>query len=503
VDAAPAGSTVPPARTHHADALVADEAGWSAHGDELSAATMKTRTLASFRFSVPSSVRVLTRAATALSVSLAAAALVANAALAVQSGGSLPTPNSPPPSAPAPAGPSAKPTAPTQTEKQGEKPAAERADATKFLRYVRVGANGAKARNIYDAQGMVVLDAKPQEVLAVYSERAGWLEVEAAGGFSVWVFGEYLAPAADAGVLQVTGDGVLMRPSPSSGPESLPLRQRLGRGEKLRLIGRKDMSKPMAEDWVNVWSPPRSRAWVAIGDTEALPAGVDGAKLWAEAVAATRAAATTASPVVEANAATGGAAPAVGDTKAISAAFDEGERLLAAARTADQAGDTPDYAAAKAAFEHVLELSRTGPSADLAQQRIKLCSTYEEAYKLTLELKAHEAARADAMRRREDALSRANRGVFDGRFDARGWVERVVVKGEQQPIYLLRFGGSSSAELVCTSGRLRLEDFLDVEVGVSGRELRGAVVGPTAALSRPRELDVTRLEVLSARRPNK
>jgi len=423
----------------------------------------------------------LTLAATLLMTSLGSAQ---NA-----SGAALPNPNSPPPSAPAQA--EVKPAANNAATQ------AKPADASKFLRYVRVGANGAKLRNIYDAQGLVVLESKADEVLAVYSERGEWLEVEAPSGFSVWVFGEYLAPSADAGVLQVTGEGVLMRPLPASTADALPLRQRLGRGEKLRLIGRRDASKPMAEDWVNVWSPPRARAWVAASETAALAAGADGAKLWADAVAKARP--LPSAPVVDASATTAGA---TGDAKAVRTAMDEGERLLAAARQAEQSGGTPDYAAARTQFEQAAQLSGAGPSAELAQQRVKLCASYEAAWNLTLELKQHEAARADAVRRREDALARADkRGVFDGRFDARGWVERVSVKGEQQPIYLLRFGGAASAELVCTSGRLNLEDFLDVEIGVTGRELRSAIVGPTAALSRPRQLDVTRLEVISARKP--
>lgn len=409
-------------------------------------------------------------------------------------GNALPNPSSPPPSAPAQS--EVKPAA-ASTNTPNNSTQARPADATKFLRYVRVGANGAKLRNIYDAQGLVVLEGKADEVLAVYSERGEWLEVEAPSGFSVWVFGEYLAPSADAGVLQVTGEGVLMRPLPASTADALPLRQRLGRGEKLRLIGRRDPSKPMAEDWVNVWSPPRARAWVAAAETAPLATGVDGAKLWAEAVAKARP--LPSAPVVDASATTTGAA---GDAKAVRTAMEEGERLLAAARQAEQSGGTPDYAAARTQFEQAVQLSGGGPSAELAQQRVKLCSSYETAWNLTLELKQHEAARADAVRRREDALARAEkRGVFDGRFDARGWVERVTVKGEQQPIYLLRFGGAASAELVCTSGRLSLDDFLDVEIGVTGRELRSAIVGPTAALSRPRQIDVTRLEVISARQP--
>lgn len=417
-------------------------------------------------------------------------ALAAGATPAASQSSSVPTPTN--------SAGSTAPSANTATPTTAVAPTARQAvDASKFLRYVRTAKDGAKIRNIYDAQGLVVLEARPGEVLAVYSERGEWLEVEAPSGFSVWVFGEYLAPAAEAGVLQVTGEGVLMRPSPSSATESLPLRQRLGRGEKLRLIGRRDLSKPMAEDWVNVWSPPRARAWVSSSQTEALAAGADGAKMWAEAVASARPAPTA--PIVDASAKTTSVG---GDQKTAAAAIEDGERLLAAARAAEQSGAAPDYVAAKVAFQRAVDLAGGGPSAELAQQRVKLCATYDEAWRLTQELKQHEATQADALRRREEALRNAeNRNVFDGRFDARGWVERVAVRGEQQPIYLLRFGGGTSAELVCTSGRLRFEDFLDVEVGVSGRELRGAIVGPTAALSRPREIDVTRLEVLSARRP--
>lgn len=113
-------------------------------------------------------------------------------------GNALPNPSSPPPSAPAQS--EVKPAA-ASTNTPNNSTQARPADATKFLRYVRVGANGAKLRNIYDAQGLVVLEGKADEVLAVYSERGEWLEVEAPSGFSVWVFGEYLAPSADAGVL--------------------------------------------------------------------------------------------------------------------------------------------------------------------------------------------------------------------------------------------------------------------------------------------------------------
>ena len=43
--------------------------------------------------------------------------------------------------------------------------------------YVRVKEGGAKLRNVPDVKGEIVLDAASGALLAVYSERAGWLDV--------------------------------------------------------------------------------------------------------------------------------------------------------------------------------------------------------------------------------------------------------------------------------------------------------------------------------------
>ena len=80
------------------------------------------------------------------------------------------------------------------------------------------------------------------------------------GGFPVWVWGEFLEPTADHGVVKVTASDLRMRPLPSSGVESYPINQRLGRGQKVRMIGRKNEALPMARDWVQISSPPGARA---------------------------------------------------------------------------------------------------------------------------------------------------------------------------------------------------------------------------------------------------
>ena len=151
-------------------------------------------------------------------------------------------------------------------------PAAPAAQDTGKLSYARVGTGGATARNLYDQQGLAVLEVPAGTVLAVHGERSGWLDVEVPGGFKVWVFGEYVRAASEAGTLQITGDHVRMRPLPSSGAESLPLRQHLSRGDRVRLIRRNNSSLDLRQDWVQIWSPAGARAWVRASETVALGA---------------------------------------------------------------------------------------------------------------------------------------------------------------------------------------------------------------------------------------
>ena len=379
-------------------------------------------------------------------------------------------------------------------------PAPRAQETPKFLRYVRAGANGAKVRNIYDAQGVVLLDAAPQALFAVHSERGSWLEVEAPGGFSVWVFGEFVQPTGTPGVLQISAADVRMRPLPSSGPESLPLRQLLGLGQRVQLKARKDLSKPLGEDWVNVWSPAGTRAWVAASEVEPVPSGTDGPALWATACVEARKA-VGAAGATEASATAPKVEAGKLDSKDVSKALADAERALTAERAKEEQGGKPDYAAPRAAFEAVLALQPSAATAELVRGRVELCKGYEEGYALRSELEQQRVALDAALKKRQEDMEKASkRGVFEGRFDARGWLERVDMPGESHAIYLIRWAGESTAELVCTTGRFDLDDFVDVEIGIVGRELRGVLRGPSAALTRPREIDVARIEVISGRK---
>jgi hypothetical protein len=414
-----------------------------------------------------------------------------------QQGSPLPTPSN--------TGASATSTTSNATATTGVPSATSAQETPKFLRYVRAASGGAKVRNIYDAQGVAIAEVDSGTVLAVHGERAGWLEVESPAGFSVWVYGEYLTPTTESGVLSVSGNDVRMRPLPSSGAESLPLRQLLQKGQKLRMLGRKDLSKPLAEDWVNVGSPVGTRGWVATTQTEALPADQDGATLWGAAVGEARKP-LTGTPITGA-AVAGGADATTGvsnasvttDSKKISAALGEADKQLAAARSTQEQGGSADYDTVKAAYEAVLAMGPGEATTKLVKDRIELCSAYADGIKLSTELERQKQSIDAAMRKRQDDMARAARSQpFDGRFDGRGRIEKATLPGESRPVYFLRFGGELVAELGCASGRLDFGDYLGCEVGFNGTETRGPIRSTTAALNRPRAFDVSRLEVIAA-----
>ena len=373
------------------------------------------------------------------------------------------------------------------------------AETPKFLRFVRVGASGAKLRNIYDEQGVAMSELAAGALLAVHGERAGWLDVEVPGGFPVWVFGEYLTPTSESGMLQVSGNDVRMRPKPSSGAESMSLRQKLERGTKVRMLGRNDMSKPLGEDWVRVSAPSGTRAWVATGQTESLPAGSDGAAQWAAAVTAARVAAASA-PVVAADGSEKLAgAIAANETGDVTRALAAADKALAAERAKQERGEAANYDAVKKSYEAVLALNPAASTADLVKERIELCSAYADGLRLSAELQNQKASIDAALRRRQEEMEKASKSQpFDGRFDGRGFVESARLPGSEKPIFLVRFSGTAVAELQCSSGRFDLSDFVGCEIGFNGREVRGPIASTNAALARPHAIDLARIEILTA-----
>lgn len=387
------------------------------------------------------------------------------------------------------------------------------------VRYLAAGAKGAKARNLPDAGAQVVLDVAAGSVLAVYGERAGWSEVEAPGGFKVWVFGEYVKSSSETGVLEVSASGVNQRPLPSSGAEAYPLKPVLARGARLRFIARQDESKLLAEDWIQVYSAPGTRAWVLTSELEALGAGQDGAALWAKAVVeasqrpavAVPGAALTVGAAGAAKKGSGDAAleaAAGGSGKGTQASPDKAREMI---RTADKkldgeraklkTGGEPDFAAVRRIYEEAVLYAGADPDlADTLKNRLAEVDTLSDAYTLRREMEGKlaetEVARAERERKVKEAA--AVRDIFAGRFDSRGWVEKVTFAG-QPTSYRLRYGGQVVAEIVCNSGRYDLDVFLNYDVGVNGLELRREQPGTTGIATTPRVIDVRRIEVISGR----
>lgn len=373
--------------------------------------------------------------------------------------------------------------------------------AQERITYVRAGEQGAKAYNLADTQAVSVLDIAPATVLAVHAERGDWLNVEAPGGFRVWVWGEYLRSGADAGTLEVTGADVRMRPLPSSGIESYALEQRLSRGQRVIAIARANPDVPMDRDWVQVWSPAGARAWVRRGDTVALEAGASGTALWAEAVTASVDARRAQARAIDASSPQAGADPATSATpREIQSALQAAETSFATQRRVDESGGAPDYAAVIATYEAVAALGPTGATADKLSSRLAEVRARQSAYEIRMELEAERDRRLREAQEAGDRIREAgDRDPFFGRFDARGWLVPTYAKGQETPTYLLRWGGEDVAEVVCFSGRYDLSVFSGYELGVNGSQLRAAIEASAGRPGSAPQIDVRRLEVLAGR----
>jgi len=394
-------------------------------------------------------------------------------------------------------------------------PAAAPQAATK---YVRTSDSGGKLRNLASPVGEIVLDAKAGTLLAVRTEHNGWLEVEPASGMKVWVYGTYLKKSSTPGVAEINANSVRMRPLPSSDEKSFPLPMKLDRGERVRVIARADASKPIAEDWVQVWSPAGATAWIVASETKALAAGEDGRAAWTGELKTAQAA----MPVVDvfaagdvavaaAGAATGAAAanPGAKDASAKEASaktesksyaanekLTEAEKLMKAA----QAETSPDFTAAKAAYAAVIAEAAGGPAADTARQRLEEISIREEIQRLKADKDKLQSERAQKLAEAEAKLKEVaqRKDPLWGRFQARGWLERQVQAGMPNR-YAVTWGGREVAEIACGNGRYELDRFVGCEIGVLGVMQRAAVPATAEAPGTPARVDATRIEVISTR----
>jgi hypothetical protein len=142
----------------------------------------------------------------------------------------------------------------------------------------------------------------------------------------------------------------------------------------------------------------------------------------------------------------------------------------------------------------------TGSAADTLSSRLAEVRARQSAYEIRVELEAERQRRIDEAQKATDAIDEAGeRDPYEGRFDARGWLVPTFAKGQASPTYILRWGGSDVAEVVCFSGRYDMSVFAGYELGVNGAQLRSAIEASAGKPGRVPQLDVRRLEVLASR----
>jgi len=361
------------------------------------------------------------------------------------------------------------------------------------LRFARVTDERASVMNLPSDSGIELLQPARGAVVAVHRELPDWAEVELPGGFAVWVFGKYLQPTSLEGVLEVTRNAVNMRPLPKSDVNSFPLPQRLHAGDRVRRIEQDDETKPLAESWVRIWSPPGVRAYLRTRSLTALTKDEDGAALFAAAAAK----GTRPPPVRPSRAepaATGAPAPRDDDAEPAAGA---GGAVLEAREVFERelARPTPDFDAVRAAWNAVLAEAPPGPVADEARHQLELVEFYEKSAQLRADLERARAGGDEAWVRERAAIEARARlkDPFGSAFLSRGVLVRQITT-DGTPHYFLRFGGEAVSEIVCPSGRYDLDVFAGHEIGVNGVEL--AVLDAGADRS---TIEVRRIEVLQTR----
>lgn len=350
-------------------------------------------------------------------------------------------------------------------------------------------------RNFPDGNGSALHTIPAGTLVRGYRTSEGkpaYREVEVAGGFPVWVFGQYLQPTDVEGVLLVTGSRVNMRPSPELSPSSMALRSKLDAGQRVKLIKR-------GGDWIQVQAPPGARAWiVADAVTKADPG--TGAAQWAQAnpPLPTRSTRNVSAGSGNAGATRSASAPVVPTVSAaVLRSLAEADRAFDAAN-ALRSPTTEAWRDVVLAYESVVaqapagSITRQNAAARLDRARLKM-----EAASI------REDFNADS-RKREEEINKINvylgeiekrKSAHWGRFQARGWVDGRTIGGEKH--WFLIFGGATVAEIRCETARYDLSVFEDFEIGVYGVEIAAGVRSSASTYAQARVVDIRRIEVIS------
>lgn len=390
------------------------------------------------------------------------------------------------------------------TAQEGGAPAAEAAPATQesgdqeqdpaapARRLVRAREGGLTLRNLYDVQGTPLLEVPAGALLTIHQENSGWLGVEPAGGFPVWVKASNLAETETPGVLRVTSNRVNMRPSPSADVTSFPLTpQRLRAGDRLALIRKADPEAALADTWAQVWSPPGVYAWTQTSRTESLGelSADDAEAQWSAAVEA-----------LVSSASNGQSRPSTDEPKPEpTPVVHRSEVLLTEARAllaTEREKSAPDFDQVRLAYGRVEQAEPTPAVALELERELEMLGALEEL------ARTQNLLEEEILDRRQQLLSEMNKRLdtlratelAEGRYRLRGNLE-VHVDSRGGRSFLLRRGPQIAAELVCDSGRYELELFVGCELAVEGGVNREESVLEGEFV----QVDVARVQIVSRR----
>ena len=141
-----------------------------------------------------------------------------------------------------------------------------------------------------------------------------------------------------------------------------------------------------------------------------------------------------------------------------------------------------------------------GAAADSAHQRLEEISIREEIQRLKADKDKLQSERAEKLAEAEAKLKEvaARQSPLQGRFQARGWLEKQVQAG-MPARYAVTWGGREMAEIACGNGRYEVDSFIGCEIGVLGVTQRAAVPASGDNPGTPARVDATKIEVLSTR----
>ena len=345
--------------------------------------------------------------------------------------------------------------------------------------YVVAGPAGVTIRNMRDKTESPVARCGPGTVLKVHEARGMWTQVEPAGGLTCWVLGAHLTETEISGKYKVNGNGVNMRPLPSTAKDSFPLEQHLYLGDMVRMVGRKDPSALFERDWIQIHTPQGVYGYTLSSALMAAPDATEAAATWEGEWRAISAAMSGPKETPKADATDAPKAETEG-------------QLVRAHRMMNES--PPKYDEARELFEVVLmSAPQGGAIAKAARNGMNQADAYAsiEALQRQLETERVEREREQAARAAELERRRTESTPLMGKYDGRGWIEMRKMRGGEMGWYL-RFAGRDTCVVQCSSGRYDLSMFEGYEVGVIGRMTNDVgAVQPTC--------DIRSIEVLSGR----